>query len=134
MPISAAPGIKTTQLPSPYTALPHSKGESMEKYFDDLRSAQSLVEKYEESSGDYDDADVLKFRGQINRVMKQLKSAISVMNSADGREKVDACLDAYEKALDEGDGKFCREWRRILKTKVGGITFFILFLSFHLGS
>jgi len=58
--------------------------------------------------------------------MRQLTSAISVMNSANERERVDACLDAYQKALNACDisGKFCRKWRRLLKTKVGGIMFF----------
>lgn len=97
----------------------------MEQYFDDLRSAYSLVKKYEESSGEDDDDDVLEFIEEINTVRYQLRDAISVMNSTDGKEKVDACLNAYQKALDGRNisGKFCRKWRKILKTKVGDISF-----------
>ena len=81
------------------------------------------MQKYEESGGDDDDDDVLEFSQQANKIMRKFRHAISLMNSSKGGEEVDACLDAYQEALDGHDisGKFCRKWRKILKTKVGGI-------------
>ena len=104
----------------------------MEQYFDDLQGAQSLVKKYEECRGDDDDDDVLEFIEEMSTVMDHLKDAISVMNSTDGKEKVDACRDAYRKALGGRNipGKFCRKWRKILKVKVGDITFVFCFSLF----
>ena len=107
----------------------------MEQYFDDLQSAHSLAKKYEQSSGDDDDDDdddVLEFIEEINTINYQFRDAISVMNSTDGKAKVHACLDAYKKALDGRNisGKFCRKWRKILKTKVGDITFVFCFSLF----
>lgn len=101
----------------------------MEQYFDDLQSAHSLVKKYEQSSEEDDDDDLLEFIEQINTVSYKIRDAISVMNSTDGKAKVLACLDAYQKALDgrKITGKFCRKWRKILKTKVGDIRFAFCF-------
>ena len=69
----------------------------------------------EDEDGEDDDDDVLEFIEKINTVRYQLRDAISVMNSTDGKEKVDACLNAYQKALDGRNisGKFCRKWRNI---------------------
>lgn len=101
----------------------------MEQYLDDLQSADSLVKKYEQSSEDDDDDDLLEFMEEINTLSYKLRDAISVMNSTDGKAKVHACLDAYQKALDgrKRSGKFCRKWRKILKTKVGDIAFVFCF-------
>ena len=135
MPIHAAAGVQTDGLPCQH-ALPTATEDSLEQCFDDLRSAQSLVKKYEEGSEDDDDDDVLEFSEQTTKVMRKFRDAISAMNSSDGKEKVDACLDAYQKALDGRDipGKFCRKWGKILKTKVGGTTFFLSVLGINLGS
>ena len=101
----------------------------MEQYFDDLQSAHSLVKKYEQSSENDDDDDLLEFIEEISTVSYKLRDAISVMNSADGKAKVRDCLDAYQKALDgrKISGKFCRKWRKILKTKVGDVAFVFCF-------
>ncbi len=124
MPIHAAAGIQTTGLPSQHK-LSTATEDSLEECFDDLRSAQSLVKKYQEVS-ENDDDDVLEFDEQITKFMRKFKEAISEMNSSEGKEKVDACLDAYQKALNGRDitGKFCRKWMKILKIKVGGIMFY----------
>lgn len=129
LPINAAPGIQTAGLPSQHE-LPPATAEWLEQCFDDLRSAQSLLQTYEESSGDADDDDVLEFSQQLNKVMRKFRDAISVMNSSEGKQQVDTCLDAYQKALDGRDisGKFCRKWRTIFKTKVGG-TWLLYFLK-----
>ena len=133
LPISAAPGIQTAELPCQHTLTPADE-ELMEQYFDDLQSAQSLVKKYEESSGEDDDDDVLilEFIEEIDRVMRLLKDAISVINSTDGKKKVDTCLAAYRKALGGRDipRKFGRKWKTILKTKVGYMTFDFCFSLF----
>ena len=92
----------------------------MEECFDDLRSAQSLVNECKGSGYDADH-DVLEFRQQLTTVMRKFKGAISVMNSSEGKTQVDACLAAYREALDGYDisGKFCTKWGQILETKVG---------------
>ncbi|KAL9985836.1 hypothetical protein ACROYT_G008285 [Oculina patagonica] len=118
LPINAAPGIQTAGLPSQHE-LPPATAEWLEQCFDDLRSAQSLLQTYEESSGDTDDDDVLEFSQQLNKVMRKFRDAISVMNSSEGKQQVDTCLEAYQKALDERDisGKFCKKWKGIFETK-----------------
>lgn len=94
------------------------KIERLERCFDDLLSAQTLVNKYE--NDDDDDKDVLDFSEQITKVMNQFRDAINLMNSKDGDKAIDDCLTAYDHALDGRmiDGKFCKKWKKILNEKV----------------
>ena len=133
LPINTA--IQTAELPVSHILLP-SAIEELEQCFDDVTDAQGRVNEYEESrayTDDDDDSDVLDFREDITRVMGQFRDAISLMNSDDGKNKIDACLEAYRKALDGRyiAGKFCKKWRNILKTKVGGVTLHSLLLSIY---
>lgn len=91
--------------------------ETLEECFEDLLSAQALVKIYEERTEDDDDDDVQKFREELTKVMHKFRDAISIMNSSEGKEKVDACLKAYQQALGGNDisGKFCQKWKKISK-------------------
>lgn len=120
LPINAA--IPTAKPPLQGT-LSHTTEETMVKRFDDLSRAQDQVEQYLESSDNDDDDDVLDFNEEINNVMGQFKDAINSMGSSSGKDSVDACLEAYKKALDGRNvpGKFCKQWRKILANKVGAV-------------
>ena len=91
--------------------------ENLESYFDDLRNAQALARAYRE---DKEDDDVKEFCSEVNKLQHKFKEAIQTINSVDGPDKIKECTEAYTKALGGRDiqGKFTREWRRILKNKV----------------
>lgn len=103
--------------------LSHATEEAMVKRFDDLCRAQDQVNQYLESSNNHDDDDVLDFSEEIENVMGQFKDAINSMGSSSGKDSIDACLEAYKKALDGRNvsGKFCKQWRKILANKVGAV-------------
>lgn len=120
LPINAA--IPTANPPL-QGKLSHATEEDMVKRFDDLSRAQDQVEQYLDSSVDDDDGDVLDFSEEINNVMGQFKDAINSMGSSSEKDSIDACLDAYKKALDGRNvpGKFCKQWKKILAKKVGAV-------------
>ena len=110
--------IQTTEPPFQHK-LSVATEEFLEQCFDDLLSAQAQVNKYEEERED--DDDVQNFSEQITEAMGEFRDAINLMGSNSEKEKIDACLEAYKKALGGRNiaGKFCKEWKKILKTKVG---------------
>lgn len=102
-----------------------STQDLMERCIDDLRDAQASVDEYlnKRKDGDDEDRDVWKFAKEIMDLQGKFKDAVALMNSTKGDEVIDKCLKAYYGALDgeEFPGKFCREWRKILKKKVSSI-------------
>lgn len=98
-----------------------STQDLMERCIDDLRDAQASVDEYlnKRKDGDDEDRDVWKFAKEIMDLQGKFKDAVALMNSTKGDEVIDKCLKAYYGALDgeEFPGKFCREWRKILKKK-----------------
>ena len=94
-----------------------SEIEEMESCFDDLRNTQALAMTYLENK---EDDDVEEFCSKVNKLQRKFKEAIKTINSVDGPVKIKECTEAYTKALGGRDiqGKFTREWRRILKNKV----------------
>ena len=100
-----------------------STQELIEKCIDDLHDAQASVDKYLQKYNDDEDNDVLNFGEKMVDLMKNFKDAVEKMNSSKGGDVIDECLKAYKDALDgrQLPGKFCREWKKILKTKVSSI-------------
>lgn len=99
-----------------------STRDLMEQCIDDLRDAQASAHEYLKGDDDEDD-DVLNFGEKILKLRGEFKDAVEKMNSSKGGEVIDKCLKAYTDALDGRrlHGKFCREWRKILKTKVSSM-------------
>lgn len=99
-----------------------STKDLMEQYIDDLRDAQASVDEYLKDEDDEDD-DVLNFGQKILKLRGEFKDAVEKMNSSKGGDVIAKCLKAYTDALDhrEYPGKFRREWRKILKTKVSSM-------------
>ena len=99
-----------------------STKDLMEQCIDDLRDAQASVDEYlnKRKDDDDEDDDVLNFGEEIMKLKGEFKDAVEKMNSSKGDDVIDKCLKAYKGALDgrQLPGKFCREWRKILKTKV----------------
>ncbi len=100
--------------------------DEMEQCFDDLCTAQSLVDEYqhrmEEDEEDDNDEVVSDFEVELTQVMRRFKDAIPVMASSSGKDQVDAALESYQTALlkeKPTPGKFCKKWKKILKDKVG---------------
>ena len=93
--------------------------EDLENRFDDLRNALTFAKKYHQSAQQPHD-DIQRFISEINPLLRVFYSAISSLNKSDGQERLDDCLEAYTKALDglDVEGKFVREWKQILSTKV----------------
>ena len=91
--------------------------QEMESCFDDLRNSQALATAYLK---DKRDGDVKEFCSKVNKLQRKFKEAIKRMDSVDGPEKIEECLEAYMEALDGLDieGKFTLEWKKILETKV----------------
>ena len=94
-----------------------SEIEDLESRFDDLRNTQALAEAYLEVK---EDDDVEEFCSKVNKLHYKFKDAIKRMNSVDGPDKIKECTEAYMEALGGRDinGKFTREWKKILKKKV----------------
>ena len=94
-----------------------SEIEDLESRFDDLRNTQALAEVYLEVK---EDDDVEEFCSMVNKLHYKFKDAIKRMNSVDGPDKIKECTKAYMEALGGRDlnGKFTREWKKILKKKV----------------
>lgn len=97
-----------------------STQDLMERCIDDLRDAQASVDEYLKKD---DDDDVLNFGEEIMELKSKFKDAVEKMNSSKGDDVIDKCLKAYKDVLDgrKLPGKFCREWRKILKTKVSSM-------------
>ena len=95
----------------------------MEQCIDDLRDAQASADEYLKDDDDEDDADVLNFGEEITKLKDEFKDAVEKMYSSEGGDLIDKCLKAYKDAIDgrQLPGKFCREWRKILKTKVSSM-------------
>ena len=119
LPINTA--IQTAEPPFQHK-LSIATEERLEQCFDDLRSTQVQVNKYEDEreDDDEDDDDVLDFSAEITAVLGKFTDAINLMGSNGGGEEIDACLGVYDKALDGRTiaGKFSKKWKRILRTKV----------------
>lgn len=101
-----------------------STQDLMEQCIDDLRFAQASVDEYLKNMDDDDEDDnVLTFRKDIMTLTRKFKDAVALMHSSKGNDCIDTCLKAYEDSLDGRDipGKFCRQWRKILKNKVSSI-------------
>ncbi|KAL9985832.1 hypothetical protein ACROYT_G008280 [Oculina patagonica] len=92
--------------------------EELESRFDDLRSAQTLANAYLQSVEETDD-DVKKFISKTNKIYRVFRSTISTLNTKEGEERMDACMEAYEDAFDGHDilGKFVLQWKKILSSK-----------------
>lgn len=95
----------------------------MEQCIDDLRDAQASADEYLKDDDDEDDADVLNFGEEITKLKGEFKDAVEKMYSSEGGDLIDKCLKAYKDAIDgrQLPGKFRREWRKILKTKVSSM-------------
>ena len=95
----------------------------MEQCIDDLRDAQASADEYLKDDDDEDDADVLNFGEEITKLKGEFKDAVEKMYSSEGGDLIDKCLKAYKDAIDgrQLSGKFCREWKKILKTKVSSM-------------
>jgi len=95
--------------------------EEVENRFDDLRAAQYLVKKHQET----DEAvreDMKRFSHEVDKVLQIYMDTMSTLNLSRGESQLDGCLTAYENALDgyDEEGKFVHFWRRLLqKEKVG---------------
>ena len=94
-----------------------SEIEDLESCFDDLRNTQALAMAYLENK---EDDDVEEFCSKVNKLQHKFKEAIKTMDSEDGPGKIKECMDAYTEALGGLylEGKFTREWKKILKKKV----------------
>lgn len=93
--------------------------EDLESRFDDLRNAQALAKAYlQNEEGNHDDVE--KFVSEINKLYRKFRAAISTLNQSEGPKKMEACMEAYEDALDgrDIDGKFVQQWKKILSKKV----------------
>ena len=91
--------------------------EDLESRFDDLQNTQALVEVYLE---DKEDEGVEEFCSEVMELQQKFKEAIKAINSVNGPKKIKECREAYKKVRGGRDikGKFNREWKKILKTKV----------------
>ena len=91
--------------------------EDLESRFDDLQNIQALVEVYLE---DKEDEGVEEFCSEVMELQQKFKEAIKAINSVNGPKKIKECREAYKKLRGGRDikGKFNREWKKILKTKV----------------
>ena len=91
--------------------------EDLESRFDDLQNTQALVEVYLE---DKEDEGVEEFCSEVMELQQKFKEAIKAINSVNGPKKIKECREAYKKLRGGRDikGKFNREWKKILKTKV----------------
>ena len=90
--------------------------EEVENRFDDLRAAQYLVKKHQET----DDAvreNMKRFSSEVEKVLQIYMDAISTLNLSGDESQFDDCLTAYENALDgyDEEGKFVHFWRKLLK-------------------
>ena len=91
--------------------------EYLESRFDDLQNTQALVEAYLQ---DKEDEDVEEFCSEVMELQEKVKEAIRAINSVNGPNKIKECRKAYKKVRGGLDiqGKFNREWKKILKNKV----------------
>lgn len=96
--------------------------EELENRFDDLSNALASAKRYQQSAEKTHD-DIQSFISEVNELLREFFSAISTLSKSEGQERVDACLDAYQRALDgyNVEGKFSRMWNKILSTKVSKI-------------
>jgi len=94
--------------------------EELENRLDDLRNAKASAERYLKSTEETH-ADVSSFISKVNELLRYFYLAISTLKKSEGQKQVQACLDAYKQALGGYDveGKFVREWKKILSKKVG---------------
>ena len=121
-----------TLIPSAKAYLPNqvlaNTIEEVETRLDDLRSAQCLVKKYQESDVEFDE-DIQRFSRKLEKVWKIFVDAVSTLNVSAEENQFDDCLTAYENALDgyDEEGKFDLFWKKLLsKKKVSfSITFYI---------
>ena len=94
--------------------------EEIESRYDDLCHTKALLAEYRKTVDDDDDEfekQMKKLSNDITKALRTFHSAISTLDE----EKVEKCLEVYEKALDGNDDeeKFARHWKKMLKKKVG---------------
>ena len=95
--------------------------DEVENRFDDLRAAQYLVRKHQET-GETVREDMKRFSHEVDKVLEIFMDTMSTLNLSGEERQLDGCLTAYENALDgyDEEGKFVLFWRRLLqKAKVG---------------
>lgn len=93
--------------------------EEMENCFDDVRSALHLAREFLNSTnGEHDDVET--FINKTKKVEREFRKAISALGSSEENGQVKKSQEAYVDALDGLDleGKFVRNWKKILSTKV----------------
>ena len=111
-----------TLIPSAKAYLPNqvlaNTIEEVETRLDDLRSAQCLVKKYQESDVEFGE-DMQRFRRELKKVWKIFVDAVSTLNVSEEESQFDDCLTAYENALDgyDEEGKFVHFWKKLLSKK-----------------
>lgn len=89
--------------------------EEVENRFDDLRAAQYLVKKHQETDDPFRE-DMKSFSHEVDKVLQIYKDAISTLNLSGEESQFYGCLTAYENALDgyDEEGKFVHFWRKLL--------------------
>ena len=95
--------------------------EEVENRFDDLRAAQYLVKKHQETDKAVRE-DMKSFSHEVDKVLQIYMDTMSILNLSGEESQLDGCFTAYENALDGHDeeGKFVHFWRRLFeKEKVG---------------
>ena len=92
--------------------------EEVESRIDDLRTAQFLVKKYQESDVEFDE-HVQSFSRELEKVWKTFVDTISTLNMSAEESQFGSCFTAYENALDgyDEEGKFVHFWRKRLSKK-----------------
>jgi len=91
------------------------------------------VKEYAEGKDSPDD-DIISYSSQINKVFRKFRTAACSINTNDEEKDIQACLEAYGKALDGANdiGKFYRHWTKISATKVFWFLFFLItFMCFN---
>ena len=99
---------------APGTGLNTMRLDDLENHLDDLLICQSLVREYAEHQDTSTD-DILRFSSEVTRLFRLFQAAASGMKSSEAEERITACLEGYERALDGSNdtGKFHRHWKKI---------------------
>lgn len=109
--------------------------DDLDGRLDDLLNCQSLVKAYADANHTLNE-EVSSFSSQINKVFRKFRAAICALRTSEGQTHIQACLEAYEMALDGSNeiGKFYRYWKEISTTEVSFCCcysfVFLLFFSF----
>lgn len=106
--------LQIRQSIAPGTALNTMRLDDLENRLDDLLICQSLVREYTEHHDTSTD-DILSFSSKVTKLLRLFRAAASGMKSSEAEERITACLEGYERALDGSNdiGKFHRHWKKI---------------------